>query len=203
MANDMVFDQNGNPAYNNTPEATRRWINTRIQQHWPIKGYTVRIGSSMSIVPYTRYISRRKSEVGAPKVKNVETVKVWRKSYPAEAVRLTEDNFRQIAGYLGGDYYEPVGKTPYIKYGTQSETTLGDWVVQFSGELCLSFTHEEYAQKFLTTTERLSTDEQYARITELVRRAMIAQDAATYHGDGEGDMTLLLETTVKKILNEL
>lgn len=138
-------------------------------------------------------------------MKDVKSTKFWRKSYSVEAVRLTLDNYRQVADFLGGNYYEDTKKGPYIRFGGNGapETFIGEWVVRITDDFYTSFSHEDFMGKFQTHSEHMAEDEKYAKVFQLVQKAMLAQDSATYHGDGAGGMDLVTIETTKKILDEL
>lgn len=136
---------------------------------------------------------------------SISTTKFWRKTFPVDAVRLTLDNYKQIADYLGWDYRE--GATgPYIienDHPLASEAGIGDWLVKGeSRDMYLVYNDEDFLAAFRTDTERMAEDEQYAKVHELVMGAMRKQDAATYHGESNG-MDLVAHETTKRILREL
>lgn len=134
-----------------------------------------------------------------------------RKSYGVQAIRLTELNIREVAENFGCDYSEePNGfgsdtKTPVPNIMILGKRTfIGDWVVNVEGELSPRFyTHEEFMHKFWTHAEEEVADEKYARVYQLVQAAMSKQDAATYHGDGYGDVHLVAVEVTKAILGEI
>lgn len=135
---------------------------------------------------------------------SIEASTYWSKSYPAQAVRLTKDNIVKIADYIGADYYEHAQHGPYIRY-LGDEGYLGEWLVQEKekGELYYLLSHEAFMKKFETHSERMSRDEKYATVFNLVCNAMLKQDMATYHQDGQGEMELVAIDTTKKILEKL
>lgn len=139
---------------------------------------------------------------------NVKTTEYWRKTYRIEAVRLTLENMQQIADFLGGEFYTPSGKDPYIRLGKGSGLTgvgyLGEWFVKVGTEKdAYDFLSDEEFQKgFHTHNEQVANDEKYAAVFDLVMRAMAIQAKATYHSDTDGLDLVAIETT-KKILEEL
>lgn len=56
MANDMVLNQDMNPAYIHTPENTKKWLRYQLDQGISLRGYRVRIGSTMEIVSLSQYL---------------------------------------------------------------------------------------------------------------------------------------------------
>lgn len=135
---------------------------------------------------------------------NVATNKFWRKTYSVEAVRLTLENYKLIADFLGGEYFEnSAHQGPYIQFNRE-EAVLGDWVVRITETMYLTFSHEDFVKKFQTHAERQNNDEKYAKIYALVKGAMIKQDTATYHGEScSAEMDLVAIETVRKLMEEL
>jgi hypothetical protein len=134
----------------------------------------------------------------------------WRKTYSVKAVRLTRDNIQAVAIEINAEYSESPNlvssdtNTPVPNiFISRSRAFIGDWVVQFGEDLYVVFEHENFMRKFLTHSEKASTDEKYAKVFDLVQKAMLAQDSATYHGDGSGEMDLVTVRTTLKILEEL
>jgi len=53
----MVFDHNTNPAYIHTPDQVKAWLRYQIVNRYSLRGYTVRIGSTMKFVTVSEYLS--------------------------------------------------------------------------------------------------------------------------------------------------
>jgi hypothetical protein len=135
-------------------------------------------------------------------VKDIKTTTFWRKTYPVEAVRLTLDNYRQIADFLGGDYFEDSPhQGPYILVGGV-EAVIGDWVYKMPNDSYRLDDYEDFLKDFHTHDEQMAKDEKYAKVFQHVVSAMSTQASATYHQDTDG-MDLVAIETVKKILGEL
>jgi hypothetical protein len=132
-------------------------------------------------------------------MKDVKATRFWYKSYSVEAVRVTEQNIADIARECGGDYNE---LDRYMNVGNVN-IYVGDWVLEVGKGLYQFWSDEEFQEKFQTNVQRLSEDEKFAKITELVHGVALAQDSSTYHGDGVGEMDVVIETAVRKILREL
>jgi hypothetical protein len=133
--------------------------------------------------------------------------KFWRKSYQVEALRLTLDNYKKVADYIGWEYYEDSAhQGPYIQHPGPNgdEAVIGDWLVRKESDLSFYyvFNHEDFLQRFGTHSERLATDEKYAKVFQIVVTALQIQAQATYHGDTDGMDLVAIETT-KKLLEEL
>jgi hypothetical protein len=124
----------------------------------------------------------------------------WRKSYSVEAIRLTPDNMMAIADFLGAEYCTKAKSEPFINNGGD-EGHVGEWLVR-EGEGYLFYFHEDFSREFWTHSEKLASDEKYARVFQLVSAAMSAQASATYHQDTDG-MDLVAIKTAKKIIEEL
>lgn len=61
----MVFDQNMNPVWCNSPEGTRKWLEFRIDNDpLGLTGYTVRTGWPQQYLTVSAYLSIRKSRRG-------------------------------------------------------------------------------------------------------------------------------------------
>lgn len=134
------------------------------------------------------------------KIEGIKATTYWRKTYSVEAVRLTDENLQTIADYLGAELCVKSGKEPFINYGGD-EGYVGEWIVA-RGENFRFYSHEDFLQAFWTHSEELSSNEQYARVFQLVASAMRRQDTATYQGDTSGMDLVVIEVT-KKILREL
>lgn len=131
---------------------------------------------------------------------NIKAVKYWRKSFSIEAIRLTKDNMRQIADFLGAEYCTKTRGSSYINYGGDEGYT-GEWLIKHGGVFRF-LGDEEFQKAYMTHSEQVSEDAKYARIFQLVASAMAKQDAATFQQDQTG-MDLLVIETVKKIIGEL
>lgn len=134
----------------------------------------------------------------------------WSKSYRVQAVRITAENIRDIAEELGFDYSEePNGfgpdydePVPHITTERKGWGYIGDWVVVYQNEDFRFFPDKEFAERFHTHSERLASDEKYARVFQIVIAALRIQANASYHGDTDGMDLVAIETT-KKLLEEL
>lgn len=136
---------------------------------------------------------------------DVKSITVWRKSYPVEAIRLTNDNYQQIADAINGTFGETEEGYPVVLFNSvigKVEASIGDWILQISENRYHRMDPETYARKFSTHSERMSEDEKYAKVHNLVCEAMRKQDSATYHGDSNGMDLVAIEVT-KRILSEL
>jgi hypothetical protein len=136
------------------------------------------------------------------------STKFWRKSCQVEALRLTPENIQSVAEEIGAEYY--VSANQYNRLKGKPLPTLelnlenayvGDWVVK-DGDRYTFSEHEDFLRDFHTHSERLSTDEKYARVFQIVVTALQIQARATYHGDTDGMDLVAIETT-KKLLEEL
>jgi hypothetical protein len=58
VPNDMVFDHNMNPAYIHTPERVRSWLRYRLEHGYSLRGYQVRIGTTMEFVSLSEYLRK-------------------------------------------------------------------------------------------------------------------------------------------------
>ncbi|QPX71411.1 hypothetical protein SscP1EGY_13 [Streptomyces phage SscP1EGY] len=139
---------------------------------------------------------------------DVETSVYWRKSYSVEAVKITEENILELEKQLPATEYcnESVGldtpPVPKLYSEQRGYGYIGDWVVFYAEEFYEFHAEEVFRKKFHSHSEQLSKDEKYAKVFELVTKAMRTQDAATYHGDTTGMDLVAIETT-KKILEAL
>lgn len=132
----------------------------------------------------------------------------WRKSYRVEAVRITFENIQSVGEEIGADYY--VSANPYNRLKGKPVPTLeldlatariGDWVVK-NGDHYTFMDDEEFLREFMTHSEQMANDEQYAKVFQIVVAALQIQANATYHGDTDGMDLVAIETT-KKLLDEL
>lgn len=135
----------------------------------------------------------------------VRSTTFWRKSYPVEAIRLTDDNLQQVADSIGGTIGETADGRPVMLFDSvvgKVEAAIGDWIIQITESRFYRMDAETFAKKYGTHSERVAEDEKYARVHNLVCEAMVKQDSATYHGDSNG-MDLVAVEITKKILGEL
>lgn len=56
----MVVNHNASPVFINSPEITRKWLRYRIETGEDLKGYGVRIGSTMKIVTVSQYLDGKR-----------------------------------------------------------------------------------------------------------------------------------------------
>jgi hypothetical protein len=52
----MVFDKNMNPAWCNSPEMTRKWLEHRLEREPHMWDYKVRVGKTNTIVSVRKYL---------------------------------------------------------------------------------------------------------------------------------------------------
>lgn len=131
----------------------------------------------------------------------------WRTSYRVQAVRITEENIRDIAEQLGLEYRESsVGldspPVPHVTAPKRGYGFIGDWVVVYENDDFKFFPDKEFAEKFRTHSEQMADDEKYAKVFQTVVAALQIQAHASFHGDTDGMDLVAIETT-KKLLNEL
>jgi hypothetical protein len=142
----------------------------------------------------------------------IETKTYWRNSESVEAVRLSEDNIEAVAkeigakyDLLGNGYSEDPTFVPNIAIGG-STAFMGDWVTKsHNPPFVIRFvSNARFMDSFQTHEQRMSADQQYAKVYLLVKSVMNKQDAATYHGDGNAaELDLLAIATTKAILSEI
>lgn len=134
----------------------------------------------------------------------------WRRTYKVQAVRITNDNIREIAEHLGLEYGEEPNQfgpdkttpVPHITSMRRGYGFIGDWVVVYENDDFRFFPDKEFAERFRTHSEQLASDEKYAKVFQIVVAALQIQANATYHGDTDGMDLVAIETT-KKLLEEL
>jgi hypothetical protein len=134
----------------------------------------------------------------------------WRKTYPVQAVRVTEENIKELARECSGDYNETpdmfgcnrTTPVPNITM-TTSMAFVGDWVVKDEQGKFAFYSDKEFAKKYWTHSEEVSSNEKYGRIYQLVAQAMRKQDVATYNGESSYGMDLVAIRITKQIFGEL
>jgi len=135
-------------------------------------------------------------------MKDLKSTPFWRKSYRVDAIRLTEDNYKQVAIELGGEHFEGGScHEPYIVLGGL-DFPVGFWVVKLPNGNYQFEEHEDFLREYHAHAERNAEDEQYAKIYAHVVSAMNRQASATWNGDSNGDMDLVAIETTKSILGE-
>lgn len=145
---------------------------------------------------------------------NLVGTKLYRRSYPIQGIRLTLENYKQIADFIGASY----GPDPECELGSCSEGDClsihihdklnrgyvgDDWIMQneFS-KIYFFMPHEEVMKKYFTHSERLTEDEKYAKVFTHVVKAMQVQAKATFHNETDG-MDLVAMEAARKILEDL
>lgn len=142
----------------------------------------------------------------------IVTATYERCSYQVKAVRVTSKNLEEIAEWCGGrvvnakDYgwnvYSHGRKHVQVPTGLKGENIahahIGNWVT------CLvkARSFRVYKEKsFLETFREVVVEaDKFAKVHELLLKVARAQDAATYHGDSNGDdVALLIEKTAHEI----
>lgn len=123
----------------------------------------------------------------------------WRRSTFVQAVRLTEENLPEIAKFFGVEIDEDIEGNRYIQYGNCGGYP-GEWLVREENERYFFMLDNEFLKRYHTHSERMSEDEKYACVFALVQQAMLKQDSATYHQDGQGEMEVVAINTVNEIL---
>jgi hypothetical protein len=131
----------------------------------------------------------------------MELMNFWRKSYRVQAVRLTQENMREIAEVIGGDYVER--PNPVIPHITKNGNAgfVGDWYL-YTKNIHLFFADDDFTSSFQTHAQTFSENEEYARIFQLVMSAMNATAKAVHDGGSTG-MDLLAMQTTRQILKQL
>jgi hypothetical protein len=137
--------------------------------------------------------------------------KFTRKTFSIEAILVTRENMHDVAEWCGGKVNSTFenGQEPgsFVRVPiSQPRNHRPDmafpekhWVLRTNSGYSV-YTKPGFESSFVLVM--LDNAKRYADVHTLVWAAMIAQDAATYHGDTRG-MDILADATVKKILNIL
>lgn len=137
----------------------------------------------------------------------MELVDVTLRTYPAKAVRVTEENMKEVAEWCGG-YIETSALfersiIPYVTFpvrrGTRETTDyafVGQWVVH-ADERFASYKHARFMGKF-AMREKDDLIKQRERLRRMVKRSMEMHGAKDRSSDVTVDRTI--EDTVDKIM---
>lgn len=134
----------------------------------------------------------------------IRLIAVKRRSFDADAVRVTANNMQDVASWSGGT----VGHNGlFISYAVdrgkckQIQATVGCWVVL--SEHGVNIFSDALFKRQFELRDKKDPDaeaERFAKVFQFVRAAMSKQDVATYHGDSQGEMAIVAETTTKAII---
>jgi hypothetical protein len=104
-------------------------------------------------------------------------IEIWvRNSFEVEAVRVTEENLRQVANWTGGDCGRTLSHHPrnYVLVDTveynrlrQTKVFVGDWVIRIEGQ----FKH--YRNDSLRLAYHKKPEDVIPKLRELVQQALI------------------------------
>ncbi|QAY17191.1 hypothetical protein SEA_MADAMATO_73 [Streptomyces phage Madamato] len=150
----------------------------------------------------------------------LETQEVFRKTFSARSVQVTEENIDAVARWCGGTvqiYRTPDGRQSRIDFAAHGfkgitnvdRAYVGDWVVFAPADSSFKSYHDKsYRAIFETRAERvlrenLTEPEVAARnhqVLQLVKRAMTEQDLATYYSKGSGEIKGTAEAITEEIL---
>lgn len=108
-----------------------------------------------------------------------------------EAMQITKENVHDVAVWCGkkiGSVQTSLGygryaKETFITWDSESIAVVSDWVIKTDDGKFKVVTDEEYLA-ILSSEEK--DKERYERVLAIVKRALIDQDAATYHGNSTG-----------------
>lgn len=133
-----------------------------------------------------------------------------RKTFRVKSVQITRTNMDEIAVWTGGEVLFPVNGRPYVQIpcGSKKDNSRGyvnDWVTSLitynDGTEPEEPNFRVYQQKpFLQAFRQIAAKEEtYVKIHEKLLNLTRAQDRATYFGDGQGDVMLLVQKMAKEI----
>ena len=109
--------------------------------------------------------------------------------------RVNVGNMDEMADWCGGSVKRTVNEHPPRLYVAVNELDIafpGDWVINTKDGF-KSLSDEELHE--------LEADKsRYEQVLNLVKAAMLKQDTATYHGDGNTGMDVVAKDTTQKIL---
>ncbi|WPJ30602.1 hypothetical protein [Streptomyces phage Psst1] len=151
---------------------------------------------------------------------NIEPQEVFRKTFSARSIRVTEENLEAVAKWCGGTvmiYRSPDGpkkRIDFAAHGFKGVTNIdrayvGDWVVFATATSDFkAYRDPQYRSIFETRAERVHREslmepELAARnhqVLQLVKRAMTEQDLATYFSKGSEETKGTAEAITEEIL---
>lgn len=144
----------------------------------------------------------------------VEFKEYSRKSFKVQAVQITKENILEIARMARGEYRTTVEIKGWNRNKPQDHIflprnvrTSGNQAMAFVGDwfLMVGASYRFYSEKafkgiFQPKPETMKESERSAAVNALVRRAMLKQDAATYHGNSSSDeLDIVVKETVEAI----
>lgn len=105
----------------------------------------------------------------------------------SRAKQITAENIEELAQWCGKKTYtfaeekrKGLAHHVVIEINETDIATVTDWVVK-TGDTFKFITDEEY-MAILASEEKDA--QRYAAVVEIIKKAMLKQDAATYHGEG-------------------
>jgi hypothetical protein len=129
-----------------------------------------------------------------------------RRTFRVQAVRVTEENFFELAEWCGGTWTGAVGTNRYAnryitiqgRGNSTARARIGDWITRLGD----ANNYRVYQSKtFLEAfREIVSAEQRYAEVHQVVMNAMHKQDAATYNGEASKGMDLVADKATRDIL---
>lgn len=140
-------------------------------------------------------------EVATP---TIRPIAVQRKEFKADTVRVTSENLAEVANWSGGfPHFSNMTISYEVNRGRckQIHAKIGDWVMLSSGgvNICTdSMFRAQFEQQPKKNPD--AENERFAKVFQMVQAAMRKQDVATYHQDGQGEMSLVAHRTTEEII---
>jgi len=146
-----------------------------------------------------------------------ELQEIFRKTFSAKAVQVTEENMSVVAEWCGGTVRYPSnsdGKVRRIDLpapgapSTAKRAYVGYWIVFSSDKMDFRSYHDSTYRAIFETREQkahrenLTEPEIHARnekLLQIISEVMVKQDTATYHGDGTTGMSDVAAKAVYEI----
>ncbi|WPJ30813.1 hypothetical protein [Streptomyces phage Psst4] len=152
----------------------------------------------------------------------IETVEVFRKTWSARAVQVSDENIEAVARWCGGDirmyHTSELGvmgrRIDLVVHGFKGVTNvdrayIGDWIVFAPKDSSfMVYKTKAYRATFETREEKVHreamTEPEIAarnhQVLQLVKRAMTEQDLATYYSKGSEETKGTAEAITEEIL---
>lgn len=127
----------------------------------------------------------------------MKPVSYWRKSYHVTAVRVTEENMKELAESINAGFVQhSEGEDGYIVLGGDFFAHKGDWIV-LDGDSQERWTHEEFMKEFRTLSEVMTVSALQSSLHKIVMDAM---HAARFGNENSDSPETIAMDAVKRII---
>ena len=136
----------------------------------------------------------------------VATEKYARKPLIVDAVKVTKDNFEEVAAWCMGDIREPEGEPKYIRVRVhkptnprQTKAQIGDWILYTEAAGYKVYTHKSFKSAF----EKVEGESKEATVKRMREELVDMEEIVKVTGLTEDEIKAILKPKVQAVRSQV